>query len=56
MIGDVVVGEDVEFGIAVALGEVTEELVVGAVFFDDVDDVFDERGIAELFGNGDRFG
>ena len=38
-------------GLSVACGlEVAEYLIVGAIFFDDVDDVFDWRSAAKEFG------
>ena len=38
--------EDAERGVAVAFLDVTEDLVVGAVFLDDVEDVFEDRRLA----------
>src|SRR5262249_17901270 len=49
-----------EVGIAIAdwlafgVLEIAKDLVVGSIFFDDVEDVFDGAGLAYLIGN-DRF-
>ena len=44
-------GEEAKVRVAVAFGHVAEDLVVGAVFLDDVDDILDRRGIADLGGD-----
>ena len=44
-------GEQADARLAVALGHVAEDLVVGAVLLDDVDDVLDRRGVADLRGD-----
>ncbi len=44
-------GEQADARLAVAFGHVAEDLVVGAVLLDDVDDVLDRRGVADLRGN-----
>lgn len=41
-----------EGGITVAFFEIAEDLIVGSVFLDDVDDVFDEAGVTGAFRNG----
>ena len=41
-------GEQAQAAFAVALWEVAEDLIVGAIFLDDVDDVLDRRSVAEL--------
>ena len=48
--GDVL-SEDAESRIAVPFGHVTEQLIVGSVFFDDVDAMLDRTRIANLRGN-----
>ena len=45
-------GEETEFGIAVALRQVAEDLVVGAVFLDDIEAVFDRAGGTDAGGDG----
>ena len=44
-------GKQAEVRIAVAFLHVAEDLVVGAVFLDDVDDVLDRRRLADLGGD-----
>ena len=44
-------GEQADVRIAVAFFHVAEDLVVGAVFLDDVDDVLDRRRLADLGGD-----
>ena len=46
--------EGAEVGIAVAFFEVAEHLVVRAVFFDDINDVLEHRGLAGPFGHRSR--
>ena len=56
----VVVGRDpptvvAELRVAVALGKVAEDLVVGAIFLDDIDDVLDGGGLAGMLRHGHGF-
>src|SRR5262249_4237142 len=44
-------GKKAQFWIAVALGQVAENLVVGAIFFNDVEDVFDRAWLARCERN-----
>ena len=47
VIGRHALGEKAKLRLAVALGNVAENLVVGAVLLDDVDDVLDRRRVAD---------
>ena len=47
--------KNAEGWIAFALREIAQDLVVSAIFFDDVDDVRDRARFADAFGDGDRF-
>ena len=51
MVGGDGLGEQADVRLAVAFGHVTEDLVVGAVLLDHVDDILDRRGIADLGGD-----
>ena len=51
MVGRDRLGEQAEVRVAVAFGHVAEDLVVGAVLLDDVDDILDRRRVADLGGN-----
>ena len=37
---------------AVALREIAQNLIVGAVFLDDIHDVLEDAGLADTLGNG----
>jgi len=54
LVGRELFAEDAEAGVTVAFGHVAENLVVGAVFLDDVDDVLEHAGLAHALGNGPR--
>ena len=54
LIGRDALAEDAERRIAVAGRDVAEDLVVGAVFFDHVDDVLDATRLANALGDGAR--
>ena len=47
LVGRDPLAEDAECGVAVALGDVAEDLVVGAVLLDDVDDVLEDARLAD---------
>ena len=51
LIGSDLVAEDAEVWIAVAFLDVAEDLIVGAILLDDVDDVLDEARFADALGN-----
>ena len=46
--------EDAEVRVAVALLHIAEDLVVGAVLLDDVDDVLEDARLADALGHGTR--
>ena len=52
MIGRDVLAEEHQRRVAIALLDIAENLVVGAVFLHDVDDVLDGRGIGGTRGHG----
>lgn len=52
MVGSDAFGEETELRIAVALREVAEDLVVGAVFLDDIEAVFDRTDSPDAGRNG----
>ena len=52
VIGSLFFAEQDEGGIPVSFAEATEDLIVGAIFFDDVDDVLDGRGLPGSRGYG----
>src|SRR5215207_9631280 len=56
MIGRYLASENRDPWIAVPLRDVAEDLVVGAVFLDDIEDVLDGRGGAYLRWNDGRTG
>src|SRR5271165_7525450 len=51
-----IVAENCQGGFAVAAGHVAQDLIVGAIFTNDHEDVLDLRGSANLFRDGDRRG
>ena len=53
---DLLAGNMHQFWIAVAFFHVTEDLIVGAVFLDDVQDVLEDRRFAVPLRNGHRLG
>ena len=52
MVGGDVLAEDAERRVAVALGQIAEHLVVGAVLLDDIDDVLEDARLADALGHG----
>ena len=52
LIGREFLTKDTKRRIAVSFQHVAEHLIVRAVFFDDIDDVFDGAGFADAFRNG----
>src|SRR5215471_761883 len=48
LVGSDVASKDCQAGIAIALAQITEDLVVRTVFFDDVNNVLDGRSSAHL--------
>ena len=52
VIGSDGLGEEAKMGVALAFGQVAEDLVVGPILLDDVDDILDRRGIANPSGDG----
>ena len=54
--GSAAVAEDCQGGVAVAAGHVAQDLIVGAVFTDDHEDVLDQRRIADLGRDRNRRG
>jgi hypothetical protein len=54
LVGSDLLAEEDEFGVAVGVRDVAEDLVVGAVLFDDVDDVLDGAGLADALRDDAR--
>ena len=52
VVGRDLLAEDAERRVAVALGQIAEHLVVGAVLLDDVDDVLEDARFADALGHG----
>ena len=48
-VGGGLFAEDTQIDLAVAAGDITKNLIVGAVFLDDVDHVLDLTGLADPF-------
>ena len=46
-----IAAENTEVFVSIAAFDITEDLIVSAVFLDDVDDVFDQARFADAFGN-----
>jgi len=55
LVGINVFAEDAEARIAIGFFDIAQDLVVCAVFFNYVNDVFNEAGFADAFGNRYRF-